>query len=128
MILGIDIAKGKFDVALYSGKELVASGSFENNHRGFKKLSKWLAKKAKALTWACMESTGLYGDELAYYLYEAGHAVSIVNPVRIRKYTDSKLVRQKSAMALAAIKSVLLRTNLLSVYFLIRTGLTILTA
>ena len=101
MILGIDIAKGKFDVALYSGKELVASGSFENNHRGFKKLSKWLAKKAKALTWACMESTGLYGDELAYYLYEAGHAVSIVNPVRIRKYTDSKLVRNNTDLIAA---------------------------
>ena len=101
MILGIDIAKEKFDVALYSGKEHVAGGSFPNSPSGFKKLSKWLSKKGVQALWACMEATGQYGDALAYYLHEAGHAVSIVNPVRIRKYTDSKLVRNNTDLIAA---------------------------
>lgn len=101
MILGIDIAKEKFDVALYSDKEFIASGSFRNNFSGFKKLSKWLSKKTNQPLRTCMEATGQYGDDLAYYLYEIGHAVSIVNPVRIRKYTDSKLVRNNTDLIAA---------------------------
>ena len=101
MILGIDIAKEKFDVALYSEKDFIASGSFRNNPSGFKKLSKWINKKTNQLPRTCMEATGRYGDALAYYLYEVGHAVSIVNPVRIRKYTDSKLVRNNTDLIAA---------------------------
>lgn len=102
MILGIDIAKEKFDAALYSEKEFIASGSFRNNSSGFKKLSKWLdKKKTKQTLRTCMEATGRYGDALAYYLYEVGHAVSIVNPLRIRKYTDSKLVRNNTDLIAA---------------------------
>ncbi len=101
MILGIDIAKEKFDVALYSDKEFIASGSFRNNSSGFKKLNKWLGKKTNQPLRTCMEATGRYGDELAYYLYEIGHAVSIVNPLRIRKYTDSKLARNDTDLIAA---------------------------
>jgi len=101
MILGIDIAKEKFDVALYSKKEFIANGSFRNDSSGFKKLIKWVSKKTNHPFRACMEATGQYGDALAYYLYEAGHAVSIVNPVRIRKYTDSKLVRNNTDLIAA---------------------------
>ena len=101
MILGIDIAKEKFDVALYFGKELISSGAFRDNASGFKKLSTWLDKKTDQLTWACMEATGRYGDALALYLYEKGHDVSIVNPARIRKYTDSKLIRNNTDLIAA---------------------------
>lgn len=101
MILGIDIAKEKFDVALYSEKELISSGAFRNNASGFRKLSKWLDKKSDQLAWACMEATGRYGDALSFYLYEKGHDVSVVNPARIRKYTDSKLIRNNTDLIAA---------------------------
>ena len=68
MILGIDIAKEKFDVALYSEKEFIASGSFRNNLSGFKKLSKWASKRTNQPLRACMEATGQYGDALALSL------------------------------------------------------------
>ena len=96
MLLGNDIAKAKFDVALYAGKELIATGQFDNAPAGYKKLSKWLKNKGVEQVWACMESTGRYGDSLALYLYQAGHQVSMVNPARIKKYAESKLQRNKT--------------------------------
>ena len=39
MILGIDVAKNKVDVALVDGKQAMGSGQFANTEAGFKKLS-----------------------------------------------------------------------------------------
>ncbi len=96
MILGIDVAKEKVDVALFEEKQFIASGQFDNNQSGFKKLNKWLENKEAEQVWACMESTGRYGDALAQYLHEQGHQVSIVNPARIKKYAESQLQRNKT--------------------------------
>ena len=96
MILGVDIAKEKFDIALYQGKELVATGQFANSAIGFKKLSQWLNNKAAGQVKACLEATGRYGDGLALYLHQAGHQVSMVNPARVKKYAESQLQRNKT--------------------------------
>ena len=96
MILGIDIAKKKFDVAFFSESTLLSSGTFTNDLTGYKKLLSWLSKQTEETVWGCMESTGSYGESLALFLFEAGHKVSIVNPSRIRKYADSKLIRNKT--------------------------------
>ena len=45
MILGIDVAKEKVDVALFKDKQFIAAGQFDNTPTGFKKLSKWLKHK-----------------------------------------------------------------------------------
>jgi len=89
MILGIDVAKAKVDVALFDGKTLIATGQFNNNAAGFKKLDKWLKHKTDKPVWACMEATGRYADALGEHLYKQGHQVSIVNPMRIKKYAES---------------------------------------
>ncbi len=96
MILGIDIAQEKFDLALYQDKELVATGQFANNAAGFKKLSKWLNNKATGQVKACLEATGRYGDALALHLHQTGHQVSLVNPARVKKYAESQLKRNKN--------------------------------
>jgi len=96
IILGIDISKKSFDVALYSGKELLSSGEFINNAGGYKKLSNWLDNQSVASVWACLEATGRYGNALAFYLSNTGHQVSLVNPLRIKKYAESKLQRNKT--------------------------------
>ena len=96
MILGIDVAKAKVEVALFKDKEFIAAGQFDNSQAGFKKLSKWLKNKGVEQVWACMEATGRYGDRLAVYLYEQGYQVSIVNPARIKKYAESQLQRNKN--------------------------------
>lgn len=96
MILGIDVAKEKIDVALFNDKQFIASGQFSNTPTGFKKLSKWLKHKDVTQVWACMESTGRYGDALATFLHKQGYQVSMVNPARIKKYAESQLQRNKT--------------------------------
>lgn len=96
MILGIDVAKDKVDVALFDGKQAMGSGVFTNTEAGFRKLSKWLSKKGAGQVWVCMEATGRYGEGLAEYFFHAGHQVSVVNPARIKKYAQSQLRRNKN--------------------------------
>ena len=95
-ILGIDVSKDFFDVSLMRDGKIVASGQFNNSSAGFKSLQSWLKKRKVSVTWSCMEATGRYGDELAHFLYERGHQVSVVNPARIKRYMQSKLQRNKS--------------------------------
>jgi len=94
-ILGIDISKNKFNVAsLREGK--YKHKKFSNDLEGFKKLSKWLENHRVKDLHACMESTGIYGEALAEYLYDSGHRVSVVNPARIKGFAQSELIRTKT--------------------------------
>ena len=95
VVLGIDIAKDSFAVCLLSpGKSLC--GSFANDAKGFAVLGRWLSKHKTGLVHACMEATGRYWEGLAFYLYQAGHPVSVVNPARIHSYAKSQLSRNKT--------------------------------
>src|SRR3989337_1439787 len=94
-ILGIDVSKGKFDVALLrEGK--CKHKRFLNNLEGFKKLREWLAEYKVERLHACMESTSTYGEALAEYLHDRGFMVSIVNPARIKGFAQSELIRSKT--------------------------------
>jgi len=94
-VLGIDIAKQKFDVALLvDGK--TKHKSCKNSVEGFEMLKLWLEKQGTQKVHACLEATGNYGEDLAIYLHEAGHIVSIVNPARIKGFGQSELIRTKT--------------------------------
>ena len=94
-VLGIDISKQKFDVALLvDGK--AKHKTCKNSAEGFEALMLWLEKQGIQKVHACMEATGNYGEDLAIYLYEAGHIVSIVNPARIKGFAQSELIRTKT--------------------------------
>lgn len=95
VVLGIDMSKQKFDAALLVGGKLKHK-SCKNSPDGFEVLSQWLRKQGVDRLHACLEATGSYGDELALYLYDAGHTVSIVNPARIRGFAQSELLRTKN--------------------------------
>jgi transposase len=94
-ILGIDISKSKFDVALLR-EEQYRTARFSNDTIGFIKLRKWLKGCDVNQLHACLEATGRYGDALALFLHEAGHRVSVVNPSRIHAYAASQLRRNKT--------------------------------
>ncbi len=94
-ILGIDIAKERMEVVLLSDSK-IKNKSFKNTMEGFEALSVWLKKLGVLQVHACLEATGNYGEELAIYLHEAGHSVSIVNPARIKGFAQSELVRTKT--------------------------------
>jgi len=93
--LGIDIAKDTFSVALLSEQQTHAA-EFANSSTGFKQLTKWLNKRKCKTVSACMEATGRYGEPLAEYLHGAGHQVSVVNPMAIKTYAQSRLQRNKN--------------------------------
>lgn len=92
--LGIDIAKHKFDVVLLVG-DRERHKVFENNEVGFAALMTWLGDQAGSLH-ACMEATGSYGDDLALYLHEQSVVVSVTNPLRIKAFGQSEMVRTKT--------------------------------
>jgi len=94
-VLGIDMAKNKFDVALLKNGKF-KSKVFENNPSGFSLLIAWLATNGAETVHACMEATGSYGEVLARFLYEAGHSVSLTNPARIKAFGQSELLRTKN--------------------------------
>jgi transposase len=94
-VLGIDIAKQKFDIALLlEGK--TKHKTCKNSAEGFEALILWLEKQGSQKVHACLEATGNYGEDLATYLHEAGHTVSIVNPARIKGFAQSELIRTKT--------------------------------
>ena len=78
-IWGVDISKKKFDVCL-----LVDSKKrhkvFQNNQDGFAKLVVWCNGHGANLTHLCLEATSWYGEDLATFMHDLGHNVSIVNP------------------------------------------------
>ena len=92
-ILGIDISKDTFDVCLLYEGNKTKHKIFTNSTEGFKKLKVWLSK---IKVHACMEATGTYGYELAEYLYELGHTVSVVNPYKVKKFMESELSDTKT--------------------------------
>ena len=94
-VLGIDISKAKFDVALLQAEQYQLA-TFDNDLQGFGRLARWLRKRRVTQLHACMEATGAYGDELALYLHAAGYRVSVVNPARIKAYAQSQLARNKT--------------------------------
>jgi transposase len=97
-VLGIDIAKQKFDVALLAD-EKIKHKTCKNSVEGFEALSIWMEKQGVQKIHACMEATGNYGEDLAIYLHEAGHTVSkdllkanLFVPRRISLMLESLLV------------------------------------
>ena len=95
-ILGIDISKNHFDVALLLDNNKQKNKKFTNNSKGFLELSCWLDKYSVVNLHACMEATNIYGNALAEYLYDAGYHVSIVNPARVKGFAQSELLRTKT--------------------------------
>jgi len=100
--LGIDISKETFNACFLSdGRE--ASKVFPNSPKGFAQLQAWLKNRRADEFHACMEATGVYWENLAEWLYGAGHCVSVVNPARIKAFAQSELLRTKTDAVDAAL-------------------------
>lgn len=98
IILGIDISKLTFDVALLNDDK-VKTKKFTNTSKGFSELKQWLKNNEIDSVHACMEATGGYESKLAQYLYDNNFKVSVINPARIKGFSMSKLSRVKTDKA-----------------------------
>jgi transposase len=95
-VLGIDIAKAKFDVALLGPEGKLRRKSCPNTPTGFAELTHWLRRHGARHVHAALEATGTYGDALAHYLHDAGHVVSVLNPAVTHAFAASQLARAKT--------------------------------
>lgn len=102
-VLGIDIAKAKFDVALQGPDGRVRRKSCANTPAGFRELEGWLRRHGATHVHACLEATGTYGEALATWLFDTGHRVSVVNPMVIHAFAASQLSRTKTDRTDAAL-------------------------
>lgn len=98
IILGVDISKSTFDVALLNDNK-VKTKKFNNTTKGFLELKQWLRNKGIDTAHACMEATGGYETKLAQYFYDNNFKVSVINPARIKGFSMSKLSRVKTDKA-----------------------------
>lgn len=97
--LGIDVSKRDVEVQLLVAGRKARRRRFDNRPSGFRALSDWLTSNGAPKVHAVMEATGTYSDALASFLYQAGHAVSVVNPARIKGFGESELRRNKTDRA-----------------------------
>jgi len=102
--VGIDIAKAKFDVAVLFSQGSMRHKSFSNTAQGFEELLTWLKDTVRVHKPAfCMEATGRYGENLAFFLHESKFPISVVNPSCVKNYARSKLKRTKTDKVDAAL-------------------------
>jgi transposase len=95
-VLGIDIAKLKFNVCLINTSGKLRHKVFPNTSAGFEQLREWLTKQGVRSARACLEATGTYSEALALYLHEARYIVSMVNPAATKAFAQSRLSRTKT--------------------------------
>jgi transposase len=102
VVLGVDVGKTDFHCALLIDDHS-RTNSFPNSRAGFERLATWLRNRRVDRVHACLEATGGWSEELAAFLHERGHQVSVVNPSTIKAFGQSELSRTKTDKADAAL-------------------------
>jgi len=80
-------------------KVIKGQRSFANTPKGFSELLAWVSKRIKDASIAesyVMEATGVYHEQLAYFLKRAGKTVHIVLPLKSKRYLQSLGHRSKT--------------------------------
>lgn len=100
--VGIDVASEKFDVVFkeeaQGSMKIKGSKKFSNNAKGFKELLQWSKKRQKnghALLFV-MEATGVYHENLCYFLYDRDQEVKVVLPQKVKYYAKSLNIKTKT--------------------------------
>lgn len=100
LYLGMDVAKAKLDCCLLSDE---ASGKrktkvVNNTRSGITDLLAWIAKQhvSPEELHVVMEATGVYHEQAALALADAGVTVSIVNPAQVKNFGGGLAVRTKT--------------------------------
>jgi len=92
---GIEVSQLTLVVALRAHDRDQARREFPNTRQGHSSLLRFLERCAGPVRVA-MESTGLYGLDLALALHEAGVAVMVANPRAVRHFATAMMQRSKN--------------------------------
>lgn len=93
--VGVDVSKATFNVCLIRNNKFKHK-RFKNSADGAEAFSVWLSGLGVTAVHACLEATGPYGESLAERLHDQGVQVSMVNPARIKGFSQSHLERTKT--------------------------------
>ena len=101
--VGLDVSSKKINACMScideKQKVIVKSSTvISNNKKGFKILQDWVLKHVKenVPVFVCMEATGIYHENCAYYLFEKGFTVSIILPNKAKKYLEAIGLKSKN--------------------------------
>ena len=101
--VGIDLSKATFDavfsvVNMDQQIKVKASRKFPNTQAGFKQFEKWVSSKCKEgiELRILMEATGIYYEQLAWYLYERDFSLSVILPTKAKRYMQSLGLKSKT--------------------------------
>jgi transposase len=103
-VVGIDIGKDSFFVCYMVKNEdesvtIKGTTNFENNISGFEKFHDWSNKRkqtTKVSLVYVMEATGVYYEELAYFLHEKKATVSVQLAQKLKYYAKSCNLKSKN--------------------------------
>lgn len=102
--VGIDIAKADFKACIMGRltdkqSKIIASATFSNTVQGFASFWQWAERHRSktGLTLEClMEATGIYHENLAWFLYEKKVTIVIVLPNQAKAFFKSEGIKSKN--------------------------------
>lgn len=101
--VGIDVSMKDFHCCLSiidSAQEVrvKASHKFSNDKKGFALFAEWIKKHCKEPVCVVfvMEATGVYHEQLAWFLHGKGHTLSILLPTRAKRYLQADGAKSKN--------------------------------
>jgi len=104
IVLGCDLSKDKIDIASIEkqSSKILSETTETNNLKGFKNIIKPFSSKVGELH-VVLEATGNYHIKFTDFLEKENIKFSIVNPLRIKRFAQMKMLRLKTDKADAMI-------------------------
>ncbi len=99
---GIEVSQQTLVVARRAGDHDEPQREFPNAPQGHQAVLRFLARSGRPVRVA-LESTGLYGLDLALALHQAGVAVMVANPRAVRHFAQAMMQRSKNDRLDAAV-------------------------
>src|SRR6185436_15691482 len=101
--VGIDMARDQFKTCFSAIDRqqkvtIKATGSFNNNVSGFEEFYAWTRKhtREKIPVYYLVEATGIYHENLAWFLYTKECSISVILPNKAKKYIQGLGLKSKN--------------------------------
>lgn len=102
-VIGIDVSKDSFHACLgsidaYQSIQVLKQSCFANTEKGFKQFLSWQQKfcLSDVSLFYVMEATGVYYENLAYFLVEEEQTISVLLPNKSKNFAKSLDIKTKT--------------------------------